>query len=115
MGLKLRKVGNSVALISEHDGSSGIRDMGAVLSSLARPRSLFAYDEGVGLAQIAAACIYGILKNHGFAGGNKRTSLVVGDVFLMLNGYELTPSSLQTLEFRCRKTSTSGSECAAGH
>ena len=78
--------------LSEHGGLSGIRDMGAVLSSLARPRNLFADDEGVDLAQLAAAYIYGIVKNHGFADGNKRTSLVVGDVFLMLNGYELTSS-----------------------
>ena len=78
--------------LSEHGGLSGVRDMGAVLSALARPRNLFAYDDGVDIAQLAAAYIYGIAKNHGFADGNKRTSLVVGDVFLMLNGYELTSS-----------------------
>ena len=78
--------------LSEHGGLSGVRDMGAVLSALARPRNLFAYDDCVGIAQLSAAYIYGIAKNHGFADGNKRTALVVGDVFLMLNGYELTSS-----------------------
>ncbi len=65
-----------------------MRDRGAVLSALARPRNLFAYDDCVAIAQLAAAYIFGIAKNHGFADGNKRTALVVGDVFLMLNGYE---------------------------
>ena len=78
--------------LSEHGGLSGVRDRGAVLSALARPRNLFAYDDCVDVAQLAAAYIYGIVKNHGFADGNKRTSLVVGDMFLMLNGYELTSS-----------------------
>jgi death-on-curing protein len=74
----------------EHGGLSGIRDISAVLSALARPQNLYAYEKCNDVAQLAAAYIYGIAKNHGFADGNKRTSLVVGDLFLMLNGYELT-------------------------
>ncbi len=78
--------------LCKHGGLSGVKDMGEVLSALARPRYLFDQDESVDLAQLTAAYIYGIARNHGFADGNKRTSLVVGDVFLMLNGYELTSS-----------------------
>ena len=40
--------------------------------------------------QLAAAYIWGIVKNHGFSDGNKRTALVTADVFLMLNGYQLS-------------------------
>ena len=76
----------------EHGGLSGVRDLSAVLSALARPQNLYAYEKCIDVAQLAAAYIYGIAKNHGFADGNKRTALVVGDLFLMLNGYELTSS-----------------------
>lgn len=78
--------------LSEHGGLAGIRDSNAVHSALARPRNLANYEECNDVAQLAAAYTFGIAKNHGFADGNKRTALVVTDLFLMLNGYELTSS-----------------------
>ena len=76
--------------LAEHGGLPGIRDPGAVQSALARPRNLASYEECDDIAQLAAAYAYGIARNHGFADGNKRTALVIADLFLMLNGYELT-------------------------
>ena len=76
--------------LAEHGGLSGIRDLGAVQSALARPRNLASHEECDDIAQLAAAYAYGIARNHGFADGNKRTALVIADLFLMLNGYELT-------------------------
>lgn len=76
--------------LAEHGGLSGVRDLGAVQSALARPRNLAGYEECDDIAQLAAAYAYGIARNHGFADGNKRTALVISDLFLMLNGYELT-------------------------
>ena len=76
--------------IAEHGGLTGVRDQSAVMSALARPQNLFAYEKCDDVAKLAASYIYGIAKNHGFADGNKRSALVVGDLFLMLNGYELT-------------------------
>ena len=78
--------------LSEHGGLSGVRDHGAVESALARPRNLVAYEACDDLARLAAAYSYGITRNHGFADGNKRTALVIADLFLMLNGYELVSS-----------------------
>ena len=78
--------------LSEHGGLAGVRDLNAVQSALARPRSLANYEDCIDIAQLAAAYTFGIAKNHGFADGNKRTALVVADLFLMLNGYELTSS-----------------------
>jgi death-on-curing protein len=75
--------------LAQHGGLSGIRDLGAVESALARPRNLFD-DEGCDdVARLAAAYAFGIVRNHGFSDGNKRTALVTADLFLMLNGYEL--------------------------
>jgi len=78
--------------LSEHGGLAGIRDLNAVQSALARPRNLANYEDCNDVAQLSAAYTFGIAKNHGFADGNKRTALVVTDLFLMLNGYELTSS-----------------------
>jgi len=76
--------------LAEHGGLAGVRDLGAVQSALARPRNLSGYEECEDIAQLAAAYAYGIARNHGFADGNKRTALVAADLFLMLNGYELS-------------------------
>ena len=78
--------------LAEHGGLPGIRDLGAVESALARPRNLVEYEACDDLARLAAAYVFGLARNHGFADGNKRTALVVGDLFLMLNGHELVSS-----------------------
>ena len=78
--------------LAEHGGLSGIRDRGAVLSALARPRNLVIYDACDDIAWLAAAYAYGIAKNHGFLDGNKRTALVTADLFLALNGHQLKSS-----------------------
>lgn len=76
--------------LAEHGGLAGVRDLGAVKSALARPRNLAGYEDCEDVAQLAAAYAYGIARNYGFADGNKRTALVAADLFLMLNGYELS-------------------------
>ena len=83
--------------LAEHGGLSGIRDLGAVESALARPRNLASYNRCDDIAQLAAAYAYGIARNHGFADGNKRTALVTADLFLMLNGYELSSSPAENV------------------
>jgi death on curing protein len=70
-----------------HGGMAGIRDEGLLSSALARPQNLFAYsDPKPDLAQLAAAYAYGLVKNHAFVDGNKRTAHVVYRAFLALNG-----------------------------
>lgn len=70
--------------LSEHGGLSGVRELAAVESALARPRNLLAY-ETPDAADLAAAYAYGLARNHGFADGNKRTAWVVARVFLADN------------------------------
>jgi len=83
--------------LAEHGGLSGTRDRGAVESALARPRNLVAYEACDDVARLAAACAYGIARNHGFADGNKPTALVTADLFLMLNSYELVSSPAENV------------------
>jgi death-on-curing protein len=41
----------------------------------------------------------GIVRNHPFVDGNKRTGFVVGILFLELNGYRFTASEEDALQF----------------
>jgi len=76
-------------LLALHGGSSGVRDRGLLQSALARPRQHAAYGKS-DIAMLAALYTAGIVRNHPFVDGNKRTGFVVGVLFLELNGYEFT-------------------------
>ncbi|KXF78309.1 cytochrome C biogenesis protein CcmH [Paramesorhizobium deserti] len=70
-----------------HGGASGVRDEEALLqSALARPVHKEAYGKA-DLSVLAAAYLFGIVKNHPFIDGNKRTSFAAADLFLYFNGY----------------------------
>src|SRR5215469_8684596 len=74
-----------------HGGPEGIRDLGLLDSALARPRNLLAYSERrPSLAHLAAAYAKGIVANHPFVDGNKRTAYIVALTFLRINGLEVT-------------------------
>ena len=74
-------------LLALDGGAMGLRDNGLLQSALARPRQLYAYADNPNLIDMAAAYTAGILRNHPFFDGNKRTGFVVGILFLELNGY----------------------------
>jgi len=76
------------ALLSEHGGQRGIRDEGLLDSALARPEQLLSYGDP-NLFSLATAYINGILRNHPFIDGNKRTEFMTGYVFLTRNGKQL--------------------------
>ena len=80
--------------LAEHGGQAGVRDRGLLESALARPQNQFAYGEHA-LPRLAASYAFGISRNHPFLDGNKRTSLVVAELFLELNGLELTASDAE--------------------
>ena len=74
-----------------HGGPEGVRDLGLLESALARPQNLCAYSEqDVSIAKLAAAYAKGIIANHPFVDGNKRTAFTVSLTFLKLNGLEVT-------------------------
>ena len=80
--------------LAEHGGQPGVRDRGLLESALARPRNQFLYGE-TSITWLAASYAFGISRNHPFLDGNKRTSLVVAELFLELNGTELTATDAQ--------------------
>jgi len=79
-------------LLALHGGAVGLRDDGLLKSALARPQQHFADAESPDMVDMAAAYTWGIVRNHPFVDGNKRTGFVVGVLFLELNGYRFNAS-----------------------
>jgi death-on-curing protein len=57
-------------------------------SALARAKNLHAYGE-TDLVKLATAYASGIVRNHPFIDGNKRTGFLAAYVFLHVNGFEI--------------------------
>lgn len=76
-------------LLVEHGGASGVRDRGLLASAMNRPRHLAAYGDP-DLCALAAAYVGGILRNHPFVDGNKRTAFMGAFIFLARNGLTLS-------------------------
>lgn len=75
----------------------GVFDRALVESTLARPQQAAAF-ENADLIRQAATLYFGLIKNHPWVGGNKRTATAITDEFLFRNGYEVTATSAETLE-----------------
>jgi death on curing protein len=74
-------------LLADHGGFPGLRDEGLLRSALARPRQHHAYADSPDVVEMAALYTAGLVRNHPFVDGNKRAGLVVGILFLELNGF----------------------------
>ena len=79
-------------LLALHGGPPGVRDKTLLSSALERPRQYLAYSSNVDIISMSAAYTAGIVGNHPFVDGNKRTGFVIGILFLELNGYRFTAS-----------------------
>ena len=79
-------------LLAFHGGAEGVRDEGLLQSALARAKQLAAYGESADVIDMATAYTAGIVKNHPFVDGDKRTGFVTGVLFLELNGFRLIAS-----------------------
>lgn len=86
------------AQIAEHGGAAGIRDLGLLDSALARPRNAASYDSDASIPKLAALYALGVILDHPFVDGNKRVGLVLLELFLALNGFELRTSDAQCYE-----------------
>jgi death on curing protein len=81
-------------LIAEHGGILGIRDADLLSSALTGPQNPAA-DGDPSVFDLAPAYAYGIIGNHPFADGNKRTGFLAAFAFLDLHGWELTASEAE--------------------
>lgn len=85
-------------VIVEFGGLAGVRDAGLLESAIDRARNRHEYDATSDLFALAAALGFGLMKNHPFNDGNKRTALLAMRAFLYLNGHELEPPEKDEVE-----------------
>ena len=83
-------------MLAQYGGCSGIRDEGLLESALARPQQLHHYGKPT-IPEMAAAYSAGIVKNHPFLDGNKRTGFMMGAGFLERNGCEFFASEVEVV------------------
>ena len=78
--------------IARFGGSDGVRDSALLESAVAAPQASFGGKSPYrDLAEVAAAYLYYLCRNHPFIDGNKRAALGSCIVFLRLNGVEPRP------------------------
>ncbi len=75
----------------------GVFDRTLIESALARPQQAATYNAADLPAQAATLC-YGLIKNHPWVGGNKRTATHLTDHFLKLNGWEISATGTEIVE-----------------
>lgn len=83
--------------LAAHGGAGGLRDAGLLDSALARPLNLHAYDPDADAAALAAAYAFGIIRNHPFVDGNKRTAFLTAALFLEANGFRFVASEADVI------------------
>ncbi|EBT6246237.1 type II toxin-antitoxin system death-on-curing family toxin [Salmonella enterica] len=71
----------------------GVLNQNNLSSSQSRPSTIRYYEQTDDMFRLSAVLIESLIQNHPFANANKRTAMMAGYVFLLLNGYELTAPS----------------------
>ncbi len=84
-------------MLGQYGGLAGVRDVGLLESAIARPQNLFLYEEA-NIHRLASAYAFGIVRNHPFVDGNKRTGFMVAATFLVANGWKLVASEASVVE-----------------
>lgn len=75
-----------VLVVEETGGSTGIRDLGRLDAAVAsQSQNVFGKETYSGPVQKAAALIRGIICDHPFVDGNKRTAMLAGLTSLRIN------------------------------
>jgi len=78
--------------IAKFGGADGVRDLALLESAVAAPQAgLGGQSPYRDLAEVAAAYLFFLCRNHPFIDGNKRAALGACIVFLRLNGLEPGP------------------------
>ncbi len=84
-------------MLSQYGGLAGIRDEGMLASALGKARNHYVY-EHPSLPQMAASYAAGIIQNHPFIDGNKRTGFMLAALFLEINGMEFFADEVSVAE-----------------
>lgn len=82
-------------VLAASGGLAGLRDAGLLESAVARPQHLVAYGGDPSLFDLAASLCVGLVQNHPFVDGNKRTALLAARAFLFLNDVVFEPEQAE--------------------
>ena len=82
--------------LAEHGGGAGVRDLGLLESALARPRNAWSFGQD-DLVALGALYASGIMRNHPFVDGNKRTGFLAAYSFLYVNGVEIVAEEAEVV------------------
>ena len=75
----------------------GVDSPDLIKSALARPKHAAIYENADVIRQAASLC-FGLIKNHPWLGGNKRTATHLTEIFLELNGFRLSYELVEIVE-----------------
>jgi death-on-curing protein len=88
-------------LLNQFGGLPGIRDQGLLDSALVAPINRL-HCEGADLSICAATYAFHITRNHPFVDGNKRVGAATAEIFLRLNGSQLTATNDEIVDLLLR-------------
>jgi len=75
--------------LEQFGGAEGVRDLQLIESAIAQPQQGFGGEYvHKDIAEMAAAYLFHLAKNHGFIDGNKRVAAGSALVFLEINGVD---------------------------
>lgn len=79
-------------MLARFGGAAGVRDEALLASALSRPQQQYHYAQNPDIFDLGMAYAAGIVRNHPFVDGNKRTGFITAILFLELNGARFTAS-----------------------
>lgn len=85
-----------LAMIQFGESRYGVAEPTLIESALARPQQAATYENADLIRQAATLC-FGLIKNHPWYGGNKRTATLIMREFLRLNGVKFIDRKPETL------------------
>lgn len=83
--------------LREHGGLPGIRDENVLESALARPQQKWHYADRTDVPMLAAAYVFGLVKNHPYRDGNKRIGFLAMVTFLGMNGHDFSATDAEVV------------------
>lgn len=92
------------ALAVNHSGGSvGVRDLGRIEAAVAtQSQEIFGQELYGSMHEKAAALMRGIVQDHPFVDGNKRTAMLAGLTLLEVNGLQFTAEPRELEDFAVR-------------
>lgn len=83
------------SVIERYGGSLGVRELALFESAVAMPQTTFGgqylHED---IPSMAASYCFHLVANHPFVDGNKRVGAAAANVFLEMNGWELTANQM---------------------